>query len=246
MALQELMDHFFRLYGERNSIFLSGLRDRIDLLLLAVGDLHEAIRKEASPINEEIALARVVARIFCIAEHFSEFPLVEAMSQKYPADKCSYCQQMPCQCQEEKRSQTKLSSNPSDQQFYWSLKQWCAHFDAVYGAKNRERGIENTLNRLFKEVVEILSLQMMIPKMEQSPDEIKREIALELADCLAWTIAISNLLGLDLGKAVSSRFGKGCWKCGRIPCNCTAFDMKSVKWSPDTEWTIWNKPEEDH
>jgi len=240
MTLQELMDHFFRLYGRRNRIFLSGLRDRIDFLNLAIGDLQEAIRKEASPANKEIALARVVARIFCIAENFLEFPLVETMSQKYPEGKCSYCQQMPCQCQE-RRPQAKLASNPPDRQFYWSLKDWCNHLDTVYGAKNKERGVEITLNRLFKEVGEILSLQMMIAKEEQSLDEIEKEFALELADCLAWTIAISNFLGLNLGKAVSNRFGSGCWKCGRIPCNCTRFDMMPVKWSEDTEKTAWNE-----
>ncbi|MBM2820631.1 MAG: hypothetical protein HW405_391 [Candidatus Berkelbacteria bacterium] len=89
--LQDMIDCFFRLYGPRNRIYLSGLRKRCDFLIIAIGDLQDAIRKEVSRDLLEIALARIVSRIFCIAEAFGEYKLVEVMSDKYRASGCSYC-----------------------------------------------------------------------------------------------------------------------------------------------------------
>ena len=228
MQLDEMMAHFFRLYERRNRIFLPGLSQRIGFLNLAIGDLQEAIRKEYGLEILKVALARIAARIFCVAEHFWSLPLIEAITQKYPAGHCSYCQKFPCRCPEN-RSNSILRPVSKDQ-LNWTLKQWQEHFNALYGKKNKKKGIENLLNRLSKEASELLSLQMVIPNTTMNLDEIEKEFALELADALAWTIAISNFFGIDLEEAVLQRFGKGCWKCGQIPCNCTGFNVKPVKW----------------
>jgi len=95
MTLREMIEHFFRLYGRRNRIFLSGLGKRINFLNLAIGDLQEAIRKGHNSEIIGMALARVVARIFCVAENFWSLPLVEMMARKYPAGYCIYCQKLP-------------------------------------------------------------------------------------------------------------------------------------------------------
>ena len=76
MELKVLINHFFNLYGRRNRIFLHGLRERIDFLNLAVGDLQDAIRKTSGSRAIEIALTRVVARVFCVAEHFIALQLL--------------------------------------------------------------------------------------------------------------------------------------------------------------------------
>lgn len=228
MELQELMEYFFQLYGRRNAIFLSGLRERIDFLSLAIGDLQEAIRKEVSVQNIEIALARIVARILCIAENFKKLPLVETMARKY--HRCSYCQNLPCICSK-RRPEVKLEKLASEKQLHWNLRQWCFHLNAIYGSKNKEKGMENLLNRLFKEISELLSLQMKIPKMAVTLDEIEREFALELSDALAWTVAIANFMEIDLEQTVLDRYGKGCWKCHNCPCVCTHFSVEPVKWS---------------
>lgn len=229
MNLKEMMKHFFHLYGRRNRIFLPGLRERIDFLNLAIGDLQETIRKEAEDSILKIALARLVSRIFCIAEHFQELPLVEFMARKYPSRYCSYCQQLPCQCPE-KRPEAELIVRASDEQWDWGLKRWSFHFQALYGDKNRTRGIENILNRLFKEISELLSLGMRIPNMGGSLDEIEKEFALELSDALAWTIAVANFFEIDLEEAVLDRYGNGCWKCHYLSCVCTNFNVEPVKW----------------
>lgn len=228
MNLREMREHFFYLYGPRSRFFLPGAGERVGFLNLAIGDLQDAIRKEYGLEIIGVALARIVARIFCIAEHFWSSPLVEAMIQKYPASHCSYCQSFPCKCVE-KRPAAVLEPI-SEIQLNWTLKQWQGHFAALYGERNRKRGIENLLNRLFKEITELSSFLMMIPLRRATIDELEREIALELADAIAWTIAIANFFGIDLEKAVLTRYGKHCWKCYRIPCVCGNFSVQPVNW----------------
>lgn len=243
MTLQALMEHFFELYGLRNRIFLSGLRKRIDFLNLAIADLQDAVRKEVGQEKLKIALARVVSRIFCIAENFINLPFVKAMARKYPLGHCSYCQKWPCQCPE-RRPEVLIRSSAHNEQMLWSLKEWCLHFDRLYGERNRTKGIENILNRLFKEVSELLTLQMSashnLPvsqnvtepqRIKSSLHQIVEEFAFELADALAWTIAVANLLRIDLEKAVLDRYGDGCWCCKKKPCDCMNFSYAPVDWS---------------
>lgn len=228
MTLSEMINHFHRLYGRRNRIFLTGLVERINFLNLAICDLQDAIRKEHNSEIKEIALAKIVARIFCIAEHFYSLPLINAISKKYPVTHCGYCQKTPCICSE-KRFDAILEPI-SESQLNWTLQEWQEHLNNFYGKKNKEKGIDNLLNRLFKEAGELLALQMMTSRGELDSDKVEQEFALELADVFAWTIAVANFLAIDLESAVLKRFGKGCWKCNQTPCVCAKFNVKPVKW----------------
>lgn len=228
MTLSEMINHFFHLYGRRNRIFLQGLGERINFLNLAICDLQDAIRKEYNSEIKGISLARVVARIFCVTEHFFQLHLIETITRKYPVAHCSYCGNSPCSCQE-KRFDAVLEPI-SEIQLNWTLKEWQEHLNSFYGKKNKEKGIDNLLNRLFREAGELLALQMMLSRGELIPDKIEQEFALELADIFAWTIAVANLLEIDLEAAVLKRFEKGCWKCSQDPCVCGNFNVKPVKW----------------
>lgn len=227
MKLSELQAHFSFLYGRRNSVFLRSRQDRINLLGLAIGDLQEAIRKGHSSEILGIALARIVSRIFCQAENFRSFLIDRYLAQKYPSGFCSWCQKSPCQCPE-KRPQAKISQI-DPQQIAWSLSDWCLHLDQIYGQRNKEKEIENILNRLFKEIAELQSLECVIGQRNMTLKEIEDNFGFELADALAWTIAVANFLGIDLEKAVWSRY-KDCWNCHKIPCVCTIFNFNPVKW----------------
>ena len=231
MNLEKLARHFFSLYSRRNRIFLPGLRERVDFLNLAIGDLQDAIRKDYGSRAIGMALARGVSRIFCITEHFKEFPFVEFMARKYPATHCNYCQQWPCTCAE-RRPDAILTESALPEQLNWSLGDWCEYFQLLYGAPNRARGIENILNRLFKEVSELLSLSMRVQNgaLALPIEKIEEEFALELADALAWTIAVADCLGINLEQAVLERYESGCSKCRMNPCHCTYFSMAPVDW----------------
>src|SRR3989338_5667164 len=230
MTLKELILHFSHLYGPRNRLFLPGLVHRVAFLNIAIGDLQDAIRKHANGAHMGTMLARVVSRTFCITEYFGDLPLEVVMCRKYPQAKCTYCHKLNCRCPKQ-RPDYVLEPEPSDTQLNWSLTEWCEHFNNVYGERNRERGIENVLNRLFKEIAELLSLSMKLPAGfgKATAQEIEEEFAKELADTLAWTIAVANNLGIDLEAEVLKRYENGCWNCKQNPCSCTLFSMEPVE-----------------
>lgn len=231
MNIEQLQQHFCRTYERRNRIFMvNGLFGRIMFLNLAIGDLQEAIRKEFSKEIIATALARVVARIFCVANYFINLQLSQAMVQKYPKKHCSYCQSTPCQCPE-KRPEPKLEESILPEQENWDLNQWGSHLNTLYGQRNILRGIEYIINRLSKEISELISLCMGIPNTRSDIKTIELDFALELSDAIAWTIAIANYLEIDLEKAVTDRYGNGCSTCGQEECGCTHFDIRPQKWS---------------
>lgn len=228
MELQILFKHAGKLYGKRNRIYLPSLRDLIDYLNLAISDLQDAVRKETGNDLVAIGLARIVCRIFEVADHFRDLPFIEMMVAKFPAEYCSYCHHLPCDCPEGRRSGAILKSNSGNKQLHWDLREWCSHLDRLYGNKNKKRGIENILNRLFREASEFLSLCMHV--QGATVEEAEREFALELADTLAWTIAVANFFEIDLEAAYLSRYGNGCVNCKRDVCNCTARTLTPKQW----------------
>jgi NTP pyrophosphatase (non-canonical NTP hydrolase) len=229
MSIGKWMKHLANLYGRRNRIFLPGLADRIDFLNLAIGDLQEAIRKGFSKKAIGVALARVGARIFCVAEHFWSLPLAETMSRKFPEMHCSYCKWFPCRCSENRQNYVLERISPV--QVRWNLSKWQEHLGLLYGSKNRDKGIENILNRLFKEITELSAVRTKVPRMDYKPDKIEEKFALELVDALAWTCAVANYFDIDLEQAVMDRFGNGCWKCAQNPCRCSYFNVEPVDWN---------------
>jgi NTP pyrophosphatase (non-canonical NTP hydrolase) len=46
------------------------------------------------------------------------------------------------------------------------------------------------------------------------------ELALEMADVLAWLATLANVRGIDLDLAVRAKYGEGCPGCGATPCVC--------------------------
>jgi len=227
VSLPLMQDYFIGLYGRRNNVYLDGRVMRINFLNIAIGDLQDAIRKDADHSTKEIMISRLVSRIFCIAHGINNISVANAMMEKYPPQGCTYCGKFPCSCGERRPEPTLAEWNPQSEQRTWSLKHWQTHLKLLYGEKNEERGTENTLNRLSKEITELLSFEYNV-RDNDSMDEIERTYALELADCLAWTIAMANLLNIDLEKVTIDRFGAGCWKCKQNPCVCGKHNLNPV------------------
>lgn len=229
MNLSQLMEFFFNLFGLRNAVFLVGMPERIDLLSISVSDLQDAIRRGRTPHAHRIALARLVSRVFCVADQFhGKLPLVEALMEKFPPAGCAYCHSLPCACADIRPDHTPYPPDPVQQQ--WSLRDWCRHIDAVYGERNRQRGFDHMLCRLFREVEELRSISRQVPRMEWSAEKILREHALELADILSWIMSIANNLDVDLEQAVLDRYGDGCTSCATNPCTCTHFLEAQIDW----------------
>ena len=81
----------------------------------------------------------------------------------------------------------------------------------MYGQKDAARGDAATFLWLAEEVGELATaLRSGTPE----------ELALEMADVLAWLVTLANVRGVDLEAAVLRKYGKACPGCGSVPCAC--------------------------
>ncbi len=85
-----------------------------------------------------------------------------------------------------------------------------ARMDAVYGERDRQRGVDATVAWLAEEMGELARAVR-----KGTTDERLHE----LGDVLAWLASLANQLGLSLDDAVD-RYAGGCPKCGTTPCRC--------------------------
>ena len=84
--------------------------------------------------------------------------------------------------------------------------------EALYGSRDRARGVDGTFRWWVEEVGEVA-------KALRGHDPAALEH--ELGDALAWLASVANLVGVDLSKAVS-RYAGDCPRCGATPCACPA------------------------
>ncbi len=82
---------------------------------------------------------------------------------------------------------------------------------ATYGAKDSARGDSATFLWLAEEFGELASA------LRSGTQE---ELALEMADVLAWLVTLANIRGVDLEAAVWKKYGEACPGCGSTPCRC--------------------------
>jgi len=85
----------------------------------------------------------------------------------------------------------------------------------MYVEKDIERGVAGTFMWLMEEVGE-LSTSL------RSGTQKEREE--EFADVLAWLTTIANVVGVDLNKALTDKYGSGCPGCGKLVCECPNSD----------------------
>jgi NTP pyrophosphatase (non-canonical NTP hydrolase) len=85
-----------------------------------------------------------------------------------------------------------------------------ARMGAVYGERDRARGLDSTVAWLAEEVGELARAVR-----KGTPDEQLHE----LGDVLAWLASLADQLGLSLDEA-AGRYAGGCPKCGATPCTC--------------------------
>lgn len=85
----------------------------------------------------------------------------------------------------------------------------------LYFHQDSKRGIEKTFIWLVEEVGELARTL----KEDKNLDSIK--ISEEIADIIAWTCSLSNLLEIDLEKALIDKYPNKCLKCDSTPCQCS-------------------------
>jgi NTP pyrophosphatase (non-canonical NTP hydrolase) len=82
--------------------------------------------------------------------------------------------------------------------------------EAMYGSRDRARGIPATVAWLAEETGELAKAARKGTREQQLH---------ELGDTLAWLASLANQLGLSLDEAVA-RYADGCPRCGGSPCGC--------------------------
>src|ERR671916_1807269 len=81
----------------------------------------------------------------------------------------------------------------------------------IYGEKDEARGDAATFLWLTEEFGELATALRA---------GSREELALEMADVLAWLATLANIRGIDLDAAVHRKYGMGCPGCGATPCSC--------------------------
>lgn len=216
--------HLRTIYGDSNRLRLShGSGERLALLMLAHADLCRVIRKEQGQLLPT-ALAQYCAWYMCLAEGlFVERGgaiLARAMARKYPSGHCGYCQQNPCACSQLTRSTHKQNGVKDSGQEKWRIRTWQDHLGAVYGPNNVCRGVYHGVMRLSEEIGEIGGLVLGIDHSASVTEVLEQECAGELADVLAWLLAIAHLTGHCLESAIKAYYERGCPACGERRCLC--------------------------
>jgi NTP pyrophosphatase (non-canonical NTP hydrolase) len=81
----------------------------------------------------------------------------------------------------------------------------------MYGQKDAARGDAATFLWLAEEFGELATALR-----SGTPDEL----AMEMADVLAWLVTLANVRGVDLEAAVLAKYGQACPGCDGVPCIC--------------------------
>ncbi|MHA1812688.1 MAG: MazG nucleotide pyrophosphohydrolase domain-containing protein, partial [Candidatus Thorarchaeota archaeon] len=82
----------------------------------------------------------------------------------------------------------------------------------IYYERDKARGIERTILRTYQELGELSDAVLR--------GEDQSAIVSEMADVFAWVCSVANLLGVDLGDALLSKYANVCSRCGKSPCEC--------------------------
>lgn len=83
----------------------------------------------------------------------------------------------------------------------------------LYIKKDQKRGKSRTFIWLIEEIGELAN----ILKTQEIDEERASE---ELADIIAWTTSLANLLDIDLESAILRKYPYKCIKCNSNPCTC--------------------------
>lgn len=222
MTLEEIIERANCTYTRNNRIYIPSLSGLVSMLSISIGKARDTVRAELSKKLIGKSLAHVVSWTFAIVNHFKDMPFAEAMCKKYPT-KCGYCGNPHCHCPDAARKKHRKGRVQSVR-LKWSLRDHQDNLRELYAQRNEEeeKGVDYIFNRLFQEVVELMQ-NLAGDCVGEDANEIEEAYALELADILAWTIALANYFKIDLERSLSIWYGKGCAECRRMPCKCRRF-----------------------
>ncbi len=89
----------------------------------------------------------------------------------------------------------------------------------LYFERDKNRGISKTFLWIVEEVGELAEALRKYQESDKNKNEI-HNIAMEIADIVAWIASLANILEIDLEDALYSKYPSVCPKCGKNPCSC--------------------------
>jgi NTP pyrophosphatase (non-canonical NTP hydrolase) len=218
MNLQLQILNLQELFGQRNAMYLKG--QRLFFLLEATRIFAKHIRKKSPKPHLESSLASVFSWTCAVADEFKDLPILDAMREKFPPGRCAYCGGPVCVCHIEKRKDIVLAL-PDAKQLEWSANDWAANLMSVYGESNRKNGMQFVIGRLYEEIGETSSAQLLdVYRHNMKLDAMRKSVSHELADVFSWILVISGMLEIDLDAVLCEKYAGVHYRCGQRPCNC--------------------------
>ena len=83
----------------------------------------------------------------------------------------------------------------------------------IFFHQDSKRGIKSTFTWLVEEIGELA-------RVLKYEDIDKVNASEEIADIIAWTSSLANLLEIDIEKALLEKYPNKCIKCDSYPCRC--------------------------
>lgn len=196
--------------------------------------LKQVIRKTPQDFD---SINRSITNVFIWAAtvaNASGVNMQEVMEKQF-GHGCPHCGQMPCLLTQGGKCEKPTTENKSEKKDFQppsSLNEWQKHFRTLYSnnfdLNNIQSSLRNASIRLTEETGELVA---------SAYEDIEREIKLvsfqtdilpfeaEMADLLAWAMAVANSLdieldGFSLEKSLKEKYESGCPYCKSPKCIC--------------------------
>jgi len=104
-----------------------------------------------------------------------------------------------------KRTTARRKSSPPT-----TLRGFQRRIEAIYGARDRQRGLAATFMWFSEEVGE---LSRALRRSDRA------NLAEEFADVLAWLVTLASIAEIDVAQA-ANKYLRGCPRCRATPCRC--------------------------
>lgn len=90
---------------------------------------------------------------------------------------------------------------------------------SLYFERDKNRGFSKIFLWIVEEVGELAEA---LRKYQESGEKesYTKDIEMEIADVVAWVASLSNVLNLDLERALYEKYPLVCPKCQQNPCSC--------------------------
>jgi NTP pyrophosphatase (non-canonical NTP hydrolase) len=91
------------------------------------------------------------------------------------------------------------------------IREFQQQIERIYLERDTRRGLSGTHMWFCEEVGELTRA------LRRNQRE---ELEGEFADVLAWLATLASMSGIDLERAASAKYARGCPRCSEAPCRC--------------------------